>query len=41
VFIGGGILSMLVCLIALASSAMWKLEKATIAGQALQTKLEP
>ncbi len=41
VFIGGGILSTLVCLIALASSAMWKLEKAAIEGQSLQTKLEP
>ena len=40
VFIGGGILSTLVCLIALASSAIWKLEKAAIEGQSLQTKLE-
>jgi MFS transporter, DHA3 family, macrolide efflux protein len=41
VFIGGGILSTLVCVVALASSAMWKLEKAAIEGQALQGKLEP
>ena len=35
VFIGGGVLSALVCLLALFSPAMWKLEKATIEGQAL------
>ena len=33
VFIGGGILSALVCLLALLSRDMWKLEKATIEGQ--------
>ena len=35
VFIGGGVLSALVCLLALFSPAMWKLEKATIEGLAL------
>jgi DHA3 family macrolide efflux protein-like MFS transporter len=41
VFIGGGVLSALVCLLALLSAAMWKLEKAAIEGQAPQSKLEP
>ncbi len=39
VFIGGGILSALVCLLALLSRDMWKLEKATIEGQS--ANLEP
>jgi MFS transporter, DHA3 family, macrolide efflux protein len=38
VFIGGGILSALVCVLALLSKEMWKLENATIEGQALQIK---